>query len=126
MKEALQEIPKEKKVAESASERYKKALEAAEAIKSSAVEELKGQINSKIAELNVFGFDYSLMEAGRKPATTKKTRTPSDKSTTPCPTCNFVTNPPHDNRLKAHRDQGEHKKPLNEKQLTEAGLVKVA
>src|SRR5215203_5849280 len=43
----------------------------------------------------------------------------------PCSICTFQTVPPHDARLKAHRDQGESKLPLTEEQLDTAGLRRV-
>ena len=43
----------------------------------------------------------------------------------PCGICKFQTEPPHDARLKAHRDQGESKLPLTEEELTAASLRRV-
>jgi len=40
----------------------------------------------------------------------------------PCGICKFETDPPHDARLKAHRDQGESKQPLTFDQLAASGL----
>src|SRR4051812_15431982 len=101
MKEITDVPVKEKKVAQSAAEQYRKALEAAEAIKQTAVDELKKSINAQIEELNGFGFDFRLSEGG-KPA--KKAATTRKRSEI-CSICNFATNPPHDGRLKFHRDQ---------------------
>jgi hypothetical protein len=42
-----------------------------------------------------------------------------------CSICGFATNPPHDGRLKAHRDQGEKKKPLTDSQLEASNLTRV-
>lgn len=43
----------------------------------------------------------------------------------PCSVCKFKTEPPHDARLKAHRDQSE-KKPLTDGELTNADLRRVS
>ena len=43
----------------------------------------------------------------------------------PCSICGFKTDPYHDGRLKAHRDQGEKKKPLSDTQLAELGMRRV-
>jgi hypothetical protein len=43
----------------------------------------------------------------------------------PCSICRFRTDPPHDARLKAHRDQGESKLPLTEEQLAASSLRRV-
>lgn len=44
---------------------------------------------------------------------------------TPCGVCEFATEPYHDGRLKAHRDQGENKKPFTDSQLEKLGLKKI-
>ena len=43
----------------------------------------------------------------------------------PCQICGFKTEPYHDGRLKAHRDQGKHKKALTDAQLTELEMRRV-
>jgi len=43
----------------------------------------------------------------------------------PCVVCGFRTDPSHDARLKAHRDQGDQKTALTDDQLSAAGLRRV-
>jgi hypothetical protein len=47
------------------------------------------------------------------------------KPGTQCSICGFATEPYHDGRLKAHRDQGEKKRPLTDNQLKSSGLRRV-
>ena len=118
------EQPKEKKLEkQTAADKYKALLEEANKFKDAAETELKNSVEDQIKQLNSLGFNYRLVE-GNEPSR-KSEKKPREKSDKPCGICNFKTNPPHDARLKAHRDQGEHKKPLNNKQLEEAGLTKV-
>ena len=98
-------------MAQSAAEQYRKALEAAEAIKQNAVDELKTAITKQIDELNGFGFAYRLTEGGK--ATRK--RAPSDK-VKHCEICNLDG---HDARN--HRNQ-DPKKKFTQKELSEKGL----
>lgn len=78
--------------------------------------------NDAITVLNGLGFSYSLVEGDaapkRKAAGEKKPRAKKD-----CTICKFGTDPHHDGRHPAHRDQ-EPKKPFTEKQLKELGLEK--
>ena len=104
--------PKEKRVAESAAEKYRKALENAEGIKQSAVNELTLDINAKIDELNSFGFEYFLSQSGSKP-TRKRAVSTKEKL---CPICNIAG---HDKRN--HRNQDPLKK-FTVKELDEKGL----
>lgn len=126
MKDVQQEPPKEKRMAESAADKYRKAIEAAEKIKKDAVDELIKEINLKIADLNGFGYEYSLTEELPAPVKAKKpTGTPRQKSEM-CKICQFSTTPLHDGRYKAHREQGTTKKPFTDKELAAHGLTKVA
>ena len=43
----------------------------------------------------------------------------------PCGICKFRTDPPHDARLKAHRDQGDNKQALTDQELAELHLRRV-
>jgi len=112
--EQKQELIKEtRKVADSAVEKYKKALEAAEGIKQSAVDELKKTIQASIDSLNEFGFSFRLSEGGSQSATKK--RAPSTKEKM-CPICNITG---HDKRN--HRNQDPQKK-FTIKELDERSL----
>jgi hypothetical protein len=105
--------PKETLVAESAVDKYKKALEAAQAIKNFAVEELKKEITSKIAELNAFGFSFKLTEGGSSVPGRKRAPSTKEKH---CPVCNIAG---HDKRN--HRNQDPLKR-FTVKELDERGL----
>jgi hypothetical protein len=79
-----------------------------------------------VAELNELGFSYRLVEGEAKAGKKRvSSGVPRQKSET-CQICKFSTDPIHDGRLKLHRDQGEHKKPLTDKQLTELNMKKKA
>ena len=87
--------------------------------------EALAKANAAVEELNALGFSYRLSEGStteRKTAKQTRQRDPNK----PCAICGFLTSPPHDARQKAHRDQGDTKKPLTAAQLKEAGLTKVA
>jgi hypothetical protein len=89
-----------------------------------ARDEALNTANAAIRDLNELGFRYRLVE-GDEPATKRtggkgKTR----QKTEVCSICNFATEPPHDGRHKAHREQGDKKKPFTDKQLEEFGLTK--
>ena len=107
------EVKEIRKVADSAVDKYKKALEAAEGIKQSAVDELKKTIQASVDSLNEFGFNYKLVE-GNSGSTTKK-RAPSTKEKF-CEICKIKF---HDARN--HRNQ-EPKKKFTAKELEERGL----
>jgi len=109
----------------SASEKYRALMEQAQKHLGEATSELRGKIQEMIAELNNLGHNYRLMEADsgkRQSRNGKRAKDPKK----PCGICGFATAPPHDARLKAHRNQGDTKKALSAKQLEEAGLTKVA
>lgn len=109
----VQTIPKEKRMADSAVDKYKKALEAAEAIKQSAVDELKKNIQAQIDSLNEFGFSFKLTEGGSSAPTRKRAPSTKEKH---CPICNIAG---HDKRN--HRNQDPVKK-FTVKELDERGL----
>ena len=44
----------------------------------------------------------------------------------PCQICGFRTEPYHDGRLKAHRDQGKNKRPLTDAQLAELEMRRIS
>jgi hypothetical protein len=94
-------------------EKYKKALEAAEAIKAKAVEDLMAEINAKIEELNSFGYGYRLVEGDGQ----KKAKKPVSSAPKHCTICDVDG---HDAR--SHRNQ-DPKKKFTQKELQERGLV---
>jgi hypothetical protein len=85
-----------------------------------AKKEALARATQSIDDLNALGFNYRLVENGKQ-RTRKGTRTLKDA---PCPTCGFKTSPPHDAR--AHRAQGNRKKPFTAAQLKERGYEKVS
>ncbi len=92
-----------------------------EALLANAHDEAKAAASEAIASLNELGFNYRLIEGGKNRGARAGTRTPKDA---PCPICKFKTDPLHDGR--AHRMQGEDKKPFTAAELKERGLAKVA
>ena len=44
----------------------------------------------------------------------------------PCQICGFKTEPYHDGRLKAHRDQGKKKQPLTDSQLADLEMRRIS
>ena len=84
-----------------------------------AKSEALGLANKAIEGLNALGFNYRLVESGRRSSGERKgTRQVKDA---PCPVCGFKTNPPHDGR--AHRAQ-KPKKPFTAAELSERGYEK--
>jgi hypothetical protein len=47
------------------------------------------------------------------------------KPGTSCSICGFATDPPHDGRLKVHRDQGKNKRALTDNQIAAADLTRL-
>jgi len=78
-----------------------------------ARESLNSQFNKWLPE-SIMGVATAAKARGRREA----------RPGTPCGICQFATTPPHDGRLKAHRDQGKSKKPLTDTQLKDAGLTR--
>jgi hypothetical protein len=107
-------------------EQLKKIDAERSALLAGAKEEALGRLKAVVEELNQMGFSYSIVADGGK----KAARVAGPKSTKgaitekECPICGFQTHPAHDARK--HRSQGERKRAFSEKQLHEAGLVKVA
>jgi len=99
-------------LADSAADRYRKAIEHAEGIKQAAVDELKKNINAQIAELNTFGFDFRLTQTG---TTRPRKRAASNKEKF-CKICNLSG---HDARN--HRNQDPQKK-FTKAELEQRGL----
>jgi hypothetical protein len=76
--------------------------------------------NKAIQGLNALGFNYRLVETGRRSGGERKgTRQIKDG---PCPVCGFKTIPPHDGR--AHRAQ-KSKKAFTATELSARGYEKV-
>jgi hypothetical protein len=80
-----------------------------------------------IVELNELGFQYVLNEKSERAQKTPKVPRAAApqrvRKDSPCPICNFKTDPIHDGR--AHRSQNK-KAPFTAAELTEKGLTKVA
>ena len=84
-----------------------------------AKDEAFKKAEAAVADLNSLGFPYRLVE-GEEKAGKKKVRQKGGI----CKICKFETEPPHDGRLKTHREQGDARKPLTEKQMAELGFKK--
>ena len=102
---------------ESALERIKKLEEERKKILSEAKTEAVAQARNAISDLKSLGFNYDLVESGKKGG--KGTRTSKGG---PCLICGFETRPPHDGRQ--HRAQGKRKKPFTAAGLAELGLAR--
>lgn len=104
-------------------DRIKQLDEERERLLSEAKGEALSRANEAVDALNALGFTYRLTEGGRRaaPAETRK-GTRSVNAERPCPICGFQTTPPHDAR--AHRSQGETKKPFTADDLTARGMRK--
>jgi uncharacterized protein YfaQ (DUF2300 family) len=91
---------------------------------SNATAELKKKAEDAISELNALGFNYRLVEDDQKPSKGKGGGAGKPRQKKDCTICKFGTEPHHDGRHPAHRDQGENKKPFTASQLKELGLEK--
>ncbi|MCC7500097.1 MAG: hypothetical protein IT160_21125 [Bryobacterales bacterium] len=98
---------------ETAADKYRKAIEAAEAIRVKAVEELVAEINGRIEELNSFGCNYRLTDSAPKRRGRRSVSAPAKY----CPVCKIEG---HDAR--SHRNQNP-KKPFTKAELQERGLA---
>jgi hypothetical protein len=87
-------------------------------ILAAAKDEAMSLINQGLTALRGLGFNYKVSESSGR-ASRKGTRTVRD---VPCPICGFKTKPPHDRR--AHRSQGDNKKPFTAQELNAKGLQK--
>lgn len=111
---------------QSASEKYRALMEQAQKHKGEATTELRARIQEMVTELNDLGHHYRLVDGGgASGAHNRRNARRAKDPSKPCGICGFATAPPHDARLKAHRNQGDTKKALNARQLEEAGLAKV-
>lgn len=112
-------------MADTALQRIKRLDEQRAALLEEARNEALAKAEAAVAELNALGFSYGLVErrgaARQTPPGRKGTRQVDPNK--PCPTCGFVTDPPHDAR--AHRSQGGNKKPFTAAELSEKGLRRV-
>lgn len=93
-----------------------------EAILADARGEAMEVANQAVKSLNELGFTFRLIEGGKGRATSSRTGTRTTKDAA-CPICKFKTDPLHDGR--AHRMQGEMKKPFTVAELKEKGMTKV-
>jgi hypothetical protein len=114
--ETISQKPETKKLAATKAEQVLKAIKDLEAQKAEAIQELLAERLKIDEQLAMLGHTD-----GKAPK--KKAGTPRQKSEI-CTICKFATDPSHDGRLKFHRDQGENKKPLTDKQLADLGLKK--
>lgn len=114
--------PPEKRL-NSALDRIKKLDEERAKLMEEATTEARARAEAAIGDLNALGYAFRLVEGEEGGKAKKKASTPRQRSET-CAICQFVTDPVHDGRLKAHRDQGDKKKPLTDKELAANGLKK--
>lgn len=113
-----------KKLANSVLEQLKKLDEQRAKLLEGAKAEAIKKAEEAVAELNELGFAYRLVEGDGAKAGKKRASSGTRQKSDICTICKFSTEPPHDGRLKLHRDQGDAKKPLTEKQLTELNMKK--
>lgn len=107
----------------SALERYKQLEAERTKLRSEARREALAKAEEAVRELNELGFSYRLVDDAQATSgdgARKGTRTVKDA---PCPICGFRTSPPHDAR--AHRFQGDQKRPFTDEDLAAKGLEKV-
>lgn len=88
------------------------------------------KIDGKIEELTAARRQELLEELkalGWQPTSSRKSKGNKREPIvgTPCGVCGFATDPYHDGRIKAHRDQGENKRAFTDAQLEKLGLKKV-
>src|SRR4051812_19735029 len=86
--------------------------------------EAKKKAEDAIADLNSLGFSYRLVQGDESPKRKSGSGSGKPRQKKDCTICKFGTDPHHDGRHPAHRDQGDNKKPFTEKQLKELGLTK--
>lgn len=89
---------------ESSASQYRKLLEKAEQLKTKAVDELKGEIQSKIDDLNEYGFSFRLTD--RTEPEPKKA--PTKRASDPNKVCKQCGKTGHDARF--HRSENIAKK----------------
>jgi len=91
-------------------------------IRSEAAEELLQTARAALAEANEFGFNYEIVQKGRRmPGAAEVSRkgTRQVNASRPCPICDFATVPPHDARR--HRGQ-DPKRPFTAAELADVGM----
>ena len=93
-------------------------IEALDSEKAQLIQKLRDTRESLNSQFNKWLPDGLMGAAATVRAKGKREAKPG----TPCTICGFATMPPHDGRLKAHRDQGDKKKPLSDHQLDASGL----
>lgn len=74
-------------------------------------------VNKALDALNKLGLNYSLVAGGEKKSSAARRQVRDAE----CPVCKFRTSPPHDAR--AHRGQGDRKRPFTAAQLEERGFT---
>lgn len=76
-----------------------------------------------IGNLGKLGFPYRLVEGAAPISRSRRTQQETHAvKDAPCPICDFKTSPPHDGR--AHRSQGNKKKPFTVPELSARGMTK--
>lgn len=107
-------------------EQLKKLDEQRAKLIADATAEAKKKAEDAVAELNALGFSYRLVEGEAASPKSKSSGEKKPRAKRDCTICKFGTDPHHDGRHPAHRDQGDNKKPFTEKQLKDLGLNKKA
>jgi hypothetical protein len=117
----------DRKLAQTDIQRFLQEEQERQARKQELIQELLLERDRQMAEfeeqLTSLGYRADVVgkpSGARKEAGEKRERKRSET----CSICEFATQPPHDGRLKAHRDQGKNKKALTDTELEEAGLVR--
>ena len=91
-----------------------------DALLDSAIQEAKAKANTAIAELNELGGNYYLGNTNERKSRSTANGTRGKITDSPCPICQFKTEPGHDGRK--HRSQGENKRPFGPDDLKALGL----
>lgn len=109
----------------SALDRIRQLDEERREIMEQAKAEAMSKVDEAIGELNSLGFSYRVVQDGRSGRSKEGTRGGTRRSNPdrPCPVCGFQTSPPHDAR--AHRSQGENKRPFAAEELEARGMEQV-
>lgn len=85
--------------------------------------EAMAAVQKALGALNSLGFNFVVVERGRRKKAVANRKVSRSVKDAPCPICGFKTMPPHDRR--AHRGQGNNKKPFTAAELEAKGLRKV-
>ena len=116
---SIQEVPMAK---DNVLERLKKLDEERSKLIESAFGEALKEAENAVEQLNLLGYNYELVDM-KKPARKAAGGTKREMRDLPCKICGYKTDKLHDAR--AHRFQGDDKKPFTPAELKELGMVRV-